>query len=79
MQLTMVSGGKLVMGPENLYGDMPAAGMEQEDDAAEKKRKDEVRRQKQNFNLPPEDASKAGASPFLEEHIISKGQHMLWL
>jgi len=51
-------GGLKAMGPANLYGDMPDAGNQPEDDAAEKKRKEELRRQKQNFNLPPEDPGK---------------------
>jgi len=52
------TGGKVLMGPENLYGDMPVPGVEPQDDAAEKKRKEELRRAQKNFNLPPEDNSK---------------------
>jgi len=54
----MTTGGKAVAGPENLYGDMPGAGNEPQDDANEKRRKDEARRAAKNFNLPPEDKGK---------------------
>jgi len=48
------------IGPANLYGDMPDAGYEPEDDAAaQKKRKEEkAAKQRLNFNLPAEDNSK---------------------
>jgi len=50
--------GKAVQGPENLYGDMPETGEEPEDDAIEKRRKEELRRAQKNFNLPPENEGK---------------------
>jgi hypothetical protein len=57
-EIQMAQGGKVVMGPENLYGDMPDAGMEPEDLANESRRKEEARRAAKNFNLPPEDNTK---------------------
>lgn len=53
-----VVAGKVVVGPENLYGDMPDPNLEPQEDEAEKKRKEELRRAQKNFNLPPEDPTK---------------------
>lgn len=50
--------GKMVMGPANLYGDMPDPNLETEDAEAARRKEEEKRKAQKNLNLPPEDISK---------------------